>query len=356
MDRELTPLLAAEEHDRLARYTAMKTQRIDLLGDAALEAAQAGDPEVRSWLRGALSRHLPPAQARLFQMGTGPLIPREEWPGLPAEPAETAVAADPPRPMTPVQRQARIKFLQDQRVRHQQELDVLFEQDAPEREKKNRKRKKIIGELLLALDEPDVSRVRALLDTALSEPKERRLFQLAGPGPLVPADGCPAPQATRAQAATKPPPRRRSASQRPDRSGRAGAPTARGAVGSRETDSARTEPLPPGVQGPISGWRPHRVTGQNSDSEAGGRKATWGAKLKGRPAVAALPAALVGREITVTDRTGSSWTTTITHIVRRDADSITVRDSGRPGRRAERSRRVFFTLSRLPGSAKRVSA
>lgn len=68
---------------------------------------------------------------------------------------------------------------------------------------------------------------------------------------------------------------------------------------------------------PIPGWKPCRL----DDG--------WGSVLSG-PAVDALPMDLVGTLIAVTDRSGSSWTATITAVVERSNHRIVVTDSGKP--------------------------
>ena len=60
------------------------------------------------------------------------------------------------------------------------------------------------------------------------------------------------------------------------------------------------------------------------------KERAWGARLTGRAAVAALPADLLGRHITVTDSGSRTWTTTITDIVSRNDGAIVVRNSGGP--------------------------
>lgn len=71
---------------------------------------------------------------------------------------------------------------------------------------------------------------------------------------------------------------------------------------------------------PIPGWRPARLPG-------GG----WGSALSG-PAAASLPDHLSGHHITVTDRSGNSWIATVTAVVERSPNRVTVSDSGRPGK------------------------
>ena len=373
---ELIALLAAEEAERDEELDQMKF----LVGHVVLNLAQQ-DPELIPGLRRQLDTGLTRANDRsLFRLdGDGPLIPQEEWPGWPdPQPAETAAAARPHSHLTPAQRRARIAYLQNRQKTIERELEASLKADAPQRNETNTQRKTLVGVVRLTLafdDHEETNKLRKVLDDGLSEQRNRKLFQLDGDGPLVPEELWPALRVTKPQAAKKrdsnnPPPAadaaarsRRSASQRPDHSGRAESPKAgavrsrepdsagneatssqrpdsgrtespkAGAVRSREPDSAGNEATSPDAQEPIAGWRPHRLPVQSaSASEAGKRKTVWGAVLKGRAAVAALPTALVGKRITVTDSNEKVWTTTITEVVRRDAESITVRNAGRPGR------------------------
>lgn len=68
---------------------------------------------------------------------------------------------------------------------------------------------------------------------------------------------------------------------------------------------------------PIPGWIPCRL----DDG--------WGSVLSG-PAVDSLPEDLIGALIAVTDRSGNSWTTTVTAVIERSHDRLVVTDSGRP--------------------------
>ena len=75
-------------------------------------------------------------------------------------------------------------------------------------------------------------------------------------------------------------------------------------------------PLPPSLEAPLPGWRPHRL--DNGD---------WGSIYLGDPAV--LPSELVGATIVVQSRNGQSWTTTVTAVLDRGSRQVIVTDSGR---------------------------
>ena len=346
VDAELTDLTEVEEDEREEERKAAIERRKFLIGKAVLERVQRR-LRLIPWLQGVLDSNLTRAQDRvLFQLDGGPLISQEEWPGWPdhTQRAEASVAARPP--MSPRRRRARITFLQDRRKTIVQELGALQKKDAPQREAKNYQRRVVVGAtlLMLALRQHGVMRwLRKLLDVGLSEPRDRQMFELAGDEPLVPEEEWLALQVTKPQAAKKqrsdgpaaadPPARTaRSTSRSANRSGRAESPKAASVVRSREPESAGNEATAPEGQDPIPGWRPCRIPDQNaSDSEDGQRKTVWGAVLKGRAAVAALPTDLRGKEINVTDSAERSWTSVVTEVVRRDEGSITVRNSGRPG-------------------------
>lgn len=100
-----------------------------------------------------------------------------------------------------------------------------------------------------------------------------------------------------------------------------------------DLDEAPAEPDPPkptiepdDAQEPdphkpaIEGWKPRKL----SDSE-------WGAVLEG-PRVAGLPDndQLPGTRISVTDRRGESWDSTLTEVDERTDSTLVVRTSGRP--------------------------
>lgn len=84
-----------------------------------------------------------------------------------------------------------------------------------------------------------------------------------------------------------------------------------------ETQAGSDINTPSSGAAPIPGWKPCRL----DDG--------WGSVLSG-PAVDALPMDLVGTLIAVTDRSGSSWTATITAVVERSHHRIVVTDSGKP--------------------------
>lgn len=85
-----------------------------------------------------------------------------------------------------------------------------------------------------------------------------------------------------------------------------------------ETQNAGSDiNTPSSSTAPIPGWKPCRL----DDG--------WGSALSG-PAVDSLPKDLVGALIAVTDRSGSSWTATITAVAERSHDRVVVTDSGRP--------------------------
>ena len=75
-------------------------------------------------------------------------------------------------------------------------------------------------------------------------------------------------------------------------------------------------PLPPSLEAPLPGWRPHRL--DNGD---------WGSIYLDDPAV--LPSELVGATIVVQSRNGQSWTTTVTAVLDRGSRQVIVTDSGR---------------------------
>ena len=323
------------------------THRKFLIGHAALEQAQR-DPELITWLRSQLEIGLTRACDReLFHLDASrPLIPPEQWPAWPER--DDTTPADSYTRMTPGRRRARLTSLRNLRKTICSELKELLHKDKPKRESTNVQRKIVVGAGLFKASlgkDTEVSRLRNMLDKGLSETADRALFQLEGDGPLVPEDLWPALQDTKAYEArprdsdnAPPAADAQSTSQRPARSDRAGSPKATSAVGSRKADSVGTEGMPPAVQDPIPGWRPRRLPASSaSDSEAGERQTEWGALLKGRAAVAALPADLVGKTIEVTDSNHSSWHATITEVVTRDDATITVRTSGRPLRDDGRS-------------------
>ena len=64
-------------------------------------------------------------------------------------------------------------------------------------------------------------------------------------------------------------------------------------------------PLPPSLEAPLPGWRPHRL--DNGD---------WGSIYLGDPAE------LVGATIVVQSRNGQSWTTTVTAVLDRSSEQV----------------------------------
>ena len=355
-DAELVFRTTEEDDDREEENDRRKF----LVGHVVLEQVQREPeliPELRSQLKVGLTRAY---DRTLFQLDAGgPLIPQEEWPGWPER--DDTLAAGPYTRLTPGRRQARITFLQDSRKDILQELEALLKKDAPKRENNAKQRKIVVGAVLLKRafrEQEEMNRLRKLLDNGLTAQRDRGLFQLDGVGPLIPEELWRASLDTKAPAAKmrdsdNAPPAAdthaqspRSDSQHPDRSGRAESPQA-GAVRSREPDSAGNEATSPDAQEPIAGWRPCRIRVQNgSDSEAGRQETEWGARLTGQKVIAALPTELRGKRITVTDSSEDSWVTTITEVESRDEKSITVRNSGRPGREGKPSRR-----SRTSGSS-----
>lgn len=346
MDAELAFRTTENTEDHEALIDRLKW----LVGHVVLQAAMT-EPALIPELRTRLDTGLTRAYDRsLFQLEAGrPLIPLEEWPDWP-ERDETLTPDESYDRMPPRRRRARITSLANQKKEILKELEALLKEDEPQREKKNDQRKIVVGavEFKQTLgNHEETNRLRKLLDNGLSAQRDRELFQLDGDGPLVPEDLWSALQVTPAPAAKKrdadalPPTadartrRARSASKRPGRNGPAGSPEAGGAGRSAEPDFTRNGAMPPDVEQPITGWRPRRLT---SDSEDGQRNTAWGAVLKGRAAVAALPTELVGKKITVTDSNDNPWTTTVTEVVRRDDESVTVRNSGRPGWEGKRSR------------------
>ena len=350
IDAELA-FRATEEKDH---REAQLDRRKWLVGHVVLERAitePALIPELRSHLDTGLTRAYDRA---LFQIDAGrPLIPLAEWPDWP-ERDDTLAADDSYDRMPPRRLRARITSLANRKKEILKELEALLKEDEPQREKKNDQRKIVVGAVLFKRilgKHEETNRLRKLLDNGLSAQRDRELFQLDGDGPLVPKELWSALQVTPAPAAKKrdadavPPTAdaharsTRSASKRPGRIGPAGSPQAGGAGRSAEPDSTRNGAMSPDVQEPITGWRPSRLPGASaSDSEDGKRNTEWGAVLKGRAGVAALPTDLVGKKITVTDSDDNPWTTTITEVVRRDDESVTVRNSGRPGWEGKRSR------------------
>ena len=359
LDAELAALTAVEEDERAEERKAAIERRKFLFGKTALDRVQRRWWLLR-WLRDVLDSNLTRAQDRaLFRLDGGPLIPQEEWPGWPdhTQRAEASVAARPP--MSPRRRRARITFLQDRRKTILAELEVLQEQDAPQREAKNYQRRVVVGAVLLdlALRRLGVRRWgRKLLDVGLREPRDRELFDLTGDGPLVPEEEWPAPQVTKPQAAKKrhsdrPPaadaPARtvRSTSRSAKRGGHAESEKAASVVRSREPESAGNEATHPREQAPIPGWRPCRIPVQGAAESEAGQPMEWGAVLKGRAAVGALPADLRGKMIEVTDSNDRSWSTVVTEVVRCDQGSITVRNAGRPGWDGERPQKSSTSIS-----------
>ena len=84
------------------------------------------------------------------------------------------------------------------------------------------------------------------------------------------------------------------------------------------TQSAESDiNTPSSSPAPIPGWKPCRL----DDG--------WGSALAGT-AADSLPEDLIGALIAVTDRSGSSWTASITAVVERSHDRVVVTDSGRP--------------------------
>lgn len=189
--------------------------------------------------------------------------------------------------------------------------------------------------LKLARRRPGVTRwLRVLLARELRAARDRKLFRLGQPGHLVPDE-----DVEEEENAERPRTRKKSAAAT---SGAQGADANRG--GSSRPSAAVSEGRrsrgptaggggaapPPDAGAPIPGWRPRRITAADSP-EAGARKQPdWGAFLEGHAAVAALPAELPGRTITVTDSNGGSWNTVITAVVSRDDAFVLVRNSGRP--------------------------
>ena len=339
---DLARLRAEEDDDRDTRRRTDDTRRKLLSGQAILNRVIRRVGKTR-WLRRLMDAGLTRAADRsLFRLeDDGPLIPEEDWPGWPARSTDTQ--ADASRIRAPAaRRRARIDYLEGKQKALQAQLLQLMKEDEPEREARNNQRKILVGAVFLELSrwKPRVCRwLRKLLDDAYTEARDRELFQLEGDGPIVREED---------QAGLRPP-RRRAAKTRvsddgPDAAAAAKAPVpspaspsaARGEhPGSSTAEGAASTPDPDldadganesRVQEPIPGWRPRRI---KSDSETGG-ETEWGAALEGCAVVAALPAELRGRTITVTDSGERSWTTTITAVVSRDQRSILVRNTGRP--------------------------
>ena len=85
-----------------------------------------------------------------------------------------------------------------------------------------------------------------------------------------------------------------------------------------DTDAAPTVSTPPPVlDAPLPGWRPHHL-------ETG----AWGSIYLGDTSI--LPLELVGARITVQSKGGQSWTTTVTAVLKRSREQVSVTDSGRP--------------------------
>ena len=192
---ELKHLKDDEAKDRANRRREDDTRRKMLAGVAVLNRV-VQQPGLISLLRRLLDLGLTRAADRsMFDVtGRGPLIPEEDWPEWPA-PRSTKVR-DPASPgtNTPGRRRARIAYLEKERAAARQELKKLLEEDAPDREDRNKQRKILVGAVFLNLSlvKKRVAKwLRRLLDEEFSEARDRRLFQLEGDGPLVPEEDQP---------------------------------------------------------------------------------------------------------------------------------------------------------------------
>ena len=258
--------------------------------------------------------------------------------------------------MTLTERRRRIGALEEEERELHRKLRDLLNEDKGEDEPADLTAFQyiLVGAVVLkwATRRPGVRRwLRALLNSRLKAPRDREIFDLEGPGPLVREDGHPEQRATGRAAKTGTAARKRRARtpEAKDTSGaRAGA-----AVGRRAADGSGPPDgtaLPPSAEGatardadaPIPGWRPCRVPARTSSTQRSGtQQATeWGSRLKGLRRVAQLPAALCGRTITVTDSDERSWTTTVTDVVSRDEETVVVRNSGRPAPSHPRPRKA----------------
>ena len=274
------------------------------------------------WLRRVLDAGLTRSCDRaLFNLtGDGPLIPQEDWMGWPDAPEETLPEA-PPTTLSAGRRRARLAYLTKQRTILRAELDELQTRYEPHRDRRNDRRRILVGAVLLtrAFRRHGVARwLRRLLDRRYTAPRDRALFVLEGVGALVPMEDQAALRLTRRQAATR-------VSDRPLAAD--GQTRRQPSAATRASDGGDSVHLD--VHELLPGWRPYRIEGSASDS--GGRtRSVWGARLTGRAAVSALPKELRGRQIGVTDSNCVSWTTTVTDVVSRDERTVIVRNTGRP--------------------------
>ena len=159
------------------------------------------------WLRRVLDAGLTRSCDRaLFNLtGDGPLIPQEDWMGWPDAPEETLPEA-PPTTLSAGRRRARLAYLTKQRTILRAELDELQTRYEPHRDRRNDRRRILVGAVLLtrAFRRHGVARwLRRLLDRRYTAPRDRALFVLEGVGALVPMEDQAALRLTRRQAATR---------------------------------------------------------------------------------------------------------------------------------------------------------
>lgn len=342
MDDELA-LLTAEHQDEIdKRRKTDDTRRKLLVGQVVLERVRTRPP-LTLWLRRQLTEGLTraPDHAMFGLKSTEPLIPPEEWPGWPD--GQTTEPKAPVRtPMTPGRRRARVAYLERRRKTLLLHLQSLTKKTAPERETRNAQRKILVGAVMLALAGRDrrVDWLRKLLNEYLNL-RDRKLFELAGDGPLVPPERAASPTTKRdvptrrasdegSSAPDASAPDSGSASETANRGGAARSSPAGGEMCPPESESAHKEGKSSDFQEPMPRWRPCRLDGGSSTSSgARERKVKWGARLTGRAAVSALPEDLRQKTITVTTKDERSWTATIIAVVERGDEHVIVRTSSR---------------------------
>ena len=346
---ELAILEALEAEQLEAERDFERTHRLFLAGHVVLGRALPRPPLV-GWLARALAAGLSrdSDRSRFCLTGEAPLIPPADWEGWPdPRPTDRGAVGVDLAGMTAGKRRRRIDHLRRARTAILERLKDVAARYAPARESANKQRKILVGYVVLqlAFQTARVRRwLRKLLTVQLTEARDRALFGLDEAAPLVPeTDRAGLPPVTPRASAT----RRLSndGAAAADGGGRDPRARARGAGGGSRADGfpgraavpvaagedAAARPAP----GPIPGWRPCRIPVQgSSDTGVRTKQTTWGARLTGRAAVAVLPADLRGRRIMVTDSNGGAWLTTITDVVSRDHRTVTVRNSGRPGRDA----------------------
>ena len=329
------------------------TRRKYLAGLKAVARLQER-PRLDGWMRRVLGEELAADDQKAFGLAAGAaLIPERELRSVlgqrqaPSRHDDDPAAARPdssrgPR-MSSAQRRQLIAQLEREEEELKTELEALLKEDAEDNDGQWAPNHRLIllGAALLkrARRQGGVARwLRVLLGRELRAARDRKLFRLGQPGHLVPDE-----DVEEEENAERPRTRKKSAAatgaQGADakRGGcsRPSAAVSEGVAGGRRsrgpTAGGGGAAPPPDAGAPIPGWRPRRITAADSP-EAGARKQPpdWGAVLTGHAAVAALPAELRGRTITVTDSNRDSWNTIITAVVSRDDASVLVRNSGRP--------------------------